>query len=79
MSEWQPIETAPRDGSHVLLCELIKTYDDDFNDYQYWYKYTGFYVEERDDFILSSKWRCAEYDAFDRNPKYWQPLPNDPE
>lgn len=70
MSEWQPIETAPKDGSHILVggpwmpvCEVS------------WHKATDWDYPG---------WRCGRFGAkgYDDlgayEPTHWMPLPEPP-
>lgn len=68
MSEWQPIETAPRDGTSVLLfCPA----DDCWESYiaQGWYE-SG---------IFDRRWYAAvDENPLSPQPTHWMPLPNPP-
>ena len=64
MSKWQPIETAPKDGTRFLAYEPRHEYryyecwwEDDFRDWSGW----------QDDFDSEPK------------PTHWMPLPEPPE
>lgn len=61
---WQPIETAPKDGTEILLFELT------FNGAPY--MFTAKWDSEDAD------WKCIEFEAYDHNPTYWMPLPEPP-
>lgn len=72
---WLPIESAPRDGTLLLLIqpeeggELIPGLEDDYK----WlspYTFTGWWRD--------GEWRCAEYSAFDKSPTHWMPIPKPP-
>ena len=66
MTEWQPIETAPKDGSLILGLEK----DSDFDRPILW---VVFWNQER------RKWE-EFYDPFyDPDPKHWIPIPDLPE
>ena len=67
MSEWQPIETAPKDGTAIigffppdLVCEVY--YDDDDDDPGWWYANTG----------------RGDYHEDRVFPTHWIPLPAPP-
>lgn len=74
ITQWQPIETAPKDGTEVLLFEIVS---DDVGRPKP-YTYSGNYDQGRLEKYYKTKWRCLEYDAFDRCPTYWMPLPKPP-
>lgn len=68
MSEWQPIETAPRDGTQILVCFvpdmgraiMVVEYDPDREGEGY-------------------PWVAAESAAYHKNAvTHWQPLPAPP-
>lgn len=61
--EWQPIETAPKDGTRVLLFSGA------------WF--TGYYAHSRYKWD-PGKWRSDEYPDL-TNPTHWMPLPQAPE
>jgi len=88
-NQWQPINTAPKDGTCILLGEYVYNntwegflpgpYDDDDDDDEwktYFYQFVGFWREDDSD---KPCWRAAEYFAFDHNPTHWMPLPAPPE
>ena len=60
--EWQPIETAPKDGTPVLLWALLDWKDD-------LVPVCGWYAQS------SRKWLCH---AAWLNPTHWMPLPAPP-
>jgi hypothetical protein len=74
MSEWQPIETAPKDGTPVLIAECSALIDGR----PHWYIDTAvnFYeldVREKD------VWREREgSDVVCDSPTHWMPLPAPP-
>tara|TARA_R110000868_G_C10948448_1_gene767609 strand:- start:345 stop:701 length:357 start_codon:yes stop_codon:yes gene_type:complete len=69
-SEWQPIETAPKDGTLVLLFEGI--YGGCINT-GYWGKH---YIMDKKEVWCSNG--CVEnYQTFDK-PSFWMPLPKPP-
>ncbi len=73
MTEWQPIETAPKDGTAILLA-LTQDY------------YSGGRVKEGFCDELSGDWylandscSCCYYPLSDDNPPtHWRPLPDPP-
>lgn len=66
MTDWQPIETAPKDGTRILL-HLRQDEEGDYVRIGYWGKWNGHL----------STWCLAEGDG-DDNPTHWQPLPERP-
>ena len=74
MSEWQPIESAPRDGTHILLWER-------YNDYpcvgyfshrrNMWFADTEHYDTSGDATVTDTLWQS--------HISHWMPLPPPPE
>ena len=62
MSEWQPIETAPRDGKHILAY----THDDQIKEV-WWQK----------DFLDGLEYWQDDWDG-EPMPTHWMPLPEPP-
>jgi len=64
VSEWQPIETAPRDGRPIL------GFDPDYPEdrRQCVVRWA----------VLEREWVCAAYDAVFPEPTHWMPLPEGP-
>ena len=68
---WQPIETAPKDGTNILLCKapftaLVGRFDDDL----------GWVDFDEDEDALREVWieEGTEYE-----PTHWMPLPSPPD
>lgn len=80
MNEWRPIETAPKDGSFVLLYDPELTAQMNWNDRPSddndlgppCPAYVGFWSNH------GQCWQLAHYTAFDYSPTHWQPLPDGP-
>ena len=72
-SKWQPIETAPKDGTVILLYEP----DDDVKDRPQ--TFVGCWDEDRPTRVYGTQWMCEEYDAFNHYPTHWMELPAPPE
>ena len=80
MTEWQPIETAPKDGSRVLICgsggEIdIASYTEQWSVRDYFVRHA-----KDDDVYKTVKEECGYWEtdvAF--NPTHWMPLPRPPE
>ncbi len=83
MSQWQPIETAPKDGTKILgfdpqgvrgpVCAVI-----------YWYSHQSQSFEEAGDGLFRKVlhepvewWEGASYSPF--RATHWMPLPKPPE
>ena len=71
MSKWQPIETAPKDGTRFLAFFALEENDE----------YYAQIVIIR--WSYYKRWELAEYSGeldyeFDSQPTYWMPLPNPP-
>ena len=69
---WQPIETAPKDGTDVLVYQRYLKVEKWTNKKEY-----GFYIEvgcwERD------TWRIRAFTPqYGGNPTHWMPLPEPP-
>lgn len=62
MSEWQPIESAPKDGRGILICKVPCDH------------WSGMFVAHWDEW---GEWAFAS-DRFVRNPTHWMPLPPSP-
>jgi len=71
MSEWRTIESAPKDGSIVLLC--FKFPDGLSRKYAMW---TGAWRWDAD--VTSQEWRDDENGEALGNPTHWMPLPLPP-
>ena len=80
MTEWQPIETAPRDGTWFLICRAnegwesyeIGAYDPLFHDRFTEVGAGGLYKKE---VVITYEWRG--FNNFDR-ATHWMPLPEPP-
>ena len=68
---WQPIETAPKDGTEILVCEVTRTTP--FMQVVQWQTYTA--REGGDWFILCGL--AADPDLY-FTPTHWMPLPTPP-
>lgn len=65
MSEWQPIETAPMDGTHILLCSSGGAW-------------IGFWrLADRRPYGLAG-WTRFNCDDVGWKPENWMPLPDPP-
>lgn len=62
MSEWQPIETAPKDGTLILLWAFLDWKDD-------LVPVCGWYAQSAEMWLCHSAWL---------NPTHWMPLPEPP-
>lgn len=71
MSEWQPIETAPKDGTVVLLFVPESTDTDGVRVgfFSYWAAYGDWYGDESASHSLSNLYG---------KPTHWMPLPAPP-
>ena len=67
--EWQPIETAPKDGSHILLGnETLSSVGSWLSDMDYGAEYEGQ--------LGVAGWWCL--DSNDCQPTHWMPKPDPP-
>ena len=67
--EWQPIETAPEDGTPVLLfCPRPGVEP---------FQITGYWDLGSDEFGVKSAWRATTHDPI-YPPSHWRPLPPPP-
>jgi hypothetical protein len=62
---WQRIETAPRDGTYVLVCTVYDNPEDADYEVAQWVERHG----------LTARWWNNE---FDLKPTHWMPLPGPP-
>lgn len=83
MSEWQPIESAPKDGSYMLLYfpEGARSLREDY-DAQDWSEYEpammlGFWSGDN---YPENEWTHDFYEgiSFYGEPTHWMPLPTPP-
>lgn len=69
MSDWQPIETAPKDGARILLAPLMVVASWDFGDEEWIIA-----VQEFDDPRIGKLMYCH----YAEGPTHWMPLPEPP-
>ena len=69
MNEWQPIETAPKDGTWVLVC------GNGWDVMMASYSYDG--RIGRGYFWGPTEW--DDYELAEQQPTHWMPLPEPPE
>lgn len=68
MTEWQPIETAPKDGTWVMLHVVGNQ-----PDLQSYVPEIAFWIDD------DQGWSCShELQAFGKRPTHWIPLPTPP-
>ena len=73
MTEWQPIETAPRDGGEILLFEMTAT--GPMYRVGYWETH-GTHIEDK---RIVEGWSPADDGYLGCiEPTHWQPLPTTP-
>lgn len=81
MSEWQPIESAPKDGTRILAYDP-EGLDSPVYAVVRWYTYEGEVFEEAGDGLYrkviyeTSWWDGASYTPF--HATHWMPLPSPP-
>lgn len=68
MSDWQPIDTAPKDGTRVLLYDRFCREPEHA-------RFVGFWAQDARDSTWKW-WSCPG--AFIRRPTHWHPLPEPP-
>jgi uncharacterized protein DUF551 len=72
MIDWQPIETAPRDGTNIMLYYPLKEVNESWEGivFCYWNKWENNWV-----------WSGRARRTFSRGfqPTHWMPLPEPPE
>ena len=84
--EWKPIESAPRDGTHILLFGGVPDHESDEYDTmrKVWWEglerpVSGYWKE----WLGIEGWRYCSYDSgyygVYLNPTHWMPLPAPPE
>lgn len=71
MSEWQPIETAPKDGTEILLCFGSNVMSGQWDDQRYRKMPNPYWRGVKD--YMGVMWFRAN------QPKCWMPLPPPPE
>jgi hypothetical protein len=69
---WQDISTAPRDGTEMLLFEMVEIFEQDEKQP---YMFTGRFETEGNH---AGSFVCLEYQAFKHNPTHWMPRPKPP-
>lgn len=74
MSDWQPIETAPRDGTHILVINAAFLHEGEMC-VAFWHTLRG---EKQED----GRWDVTGYGGYEAEPEveptHWQPLPEPP-
>lgn len=79
MSEWQPIETAPKDGTEVLIGGGFFDWDGSYGEDV---PHTGVTIASWQYRHGAKQWRgnaCGGYDEYYwYNPTHWMPLPKSP-
>ena len=82
MSEWQPIETAPMDGTWVLLTGGLIDYGWDAEDNDQPHAVVGQVTEQMRHSKPTMVWHFAWYDSGYygeyEQPTHWMPLPDAP-
>lgn len=95
MSEWKPIETAPRDGTvflawsrgHIAICAIVLE-SDEFEPQSWWDKFLRRPIKciRQDDYywyfaipFKNGYARLNVHAGIDWNPTSWHPLPHPPE
>jgi hypothetical protein len=72
MSEWQPIETAPKDKYILLYCSRFGIIRGKWSDEQYAKTPRPYWRHDKTDLY-------GIRDTRDDQPTHWMPLPNPPE
>ena len=72
MTEWQPIDTAPKDGTHILACAL----DDPDMSIVSWRR--GSWIGRVDGFAAIESQSDFHTDYFYPFVTHWMPLPSPP-
>lgn len=77
-NEWQPIETAPRDGRALLLWGIYAGEINGIKDVQV--IDVGYYSNGKSDYGSEGWWNSSGGDAYACwvRPTHWMPLPNPP-
>lgn len=80
MMEWQPIETAPRDGTPVLLWPPHPWSSNwrTSTPSQKMHAWVGQWMDMAKGWV-ASPCEATEYEPETQNPTLWQPLPEPPE
>jgi hypothetical protein len=67
---WERIETAPKDGTRILLYQPGDEGGSFIGKNETGYRFVGCFDKEN--------WYCTEYTAFTKTPTHWMPLPGAP-
>jgi len=77
MSEWQPIETAPKDGTWILVCGG-RTEDEEVTRTHAVAQWTDDLNGRKTKWHWQFAWYDGGYYGFYENPTHWMPLPEPP-
>ena len=70
MNQWQPIETAPKDGTNIILFGEGKVTVGG------WVSAEDQGAEPGEEYLIAAGWWSI--DLADNNPTHWMPLPDPP-
>ena len=78
MSEWQPIETAPKDGTHILIVRAGE--DKESIEITFWYQnFQDEYVPDKDGLYRKETILWIEsWNGNGHRATHWMPLPEPP-
>jgi hypothetical protein len=81
VSAWQPIETAPKDGTPLLLWDDFAQLKAHTNDPRWGSEALDYGFPPAVPFVGfwdGEHWQLAHYDAYSYGPTHWMPLPDVP-
>jgi len=80
MSEWQPIETAPKDGTFILVCQTLTKKQAKDKAYGIFFQVAAWWADEEDE--KDGRWAIycdlPSEPSLHFNPTHWMPLPEPP-
>lgn len=73
---WQPIETAPKDGTHILVCNIYTFNSQGVATVAHWFNYIG--DESKSGWFLTWNKNEEDADCGMKSITHWMPLPAHP-
>jgi len=79
MSEWQPIETAPRDGTEILLCRAYDAAGKTIKPLGIFAQVAAWWADESDEGEWVVYCSMVREPTLHFEPTHWMPLPDPPQ